>query len=187
MTTNNSVNSPLAGTTGTGNFVGSNSPTLITPTLGAAIATTIAFDPTTGGLIGTQNADDADSGIVGEVKSSVRLLASAVSLTTDTFSNIVTLVLTAGDWDVWANVFFTPSVGASQMLTWISTDGTIPPDPALLNQISTTTAILTGSGIQAPYVRLNLNGFTITYLGAQASFAAGTVTACGGLFARRAR
>lgn len=43
MTTNNSVNSPLSGTTGTGNFVGANTPTLITPVLGAATATSINF------------------------------------------------------------------------------------------------------------------------------------------------
>ena len=34
MATNNSVNSPLSGTTGTGNFVGSTNPTLITPRIG---------------------------------------------------------------------------------------------------------------------------------------------------------
>jgi hypothetical protein len=34
MATNNSVNSPLSGTTGSGNFVGSTSPTLTTPILG---------------------------------------------------------------------------------------------------------------------------------------------------------
>lgn len=34
MATNNSVNTPLSGTTGTGNFVGSTSPTFVTPILG---------------------------------------------------------------------------------------------------------------------------------------------------------
>lgn len=33
MATNNTVNSPLSGTTGTGNFVGSTSPTITTPTI----------------------------------------------------------------------------------------------------------------------------------------------------------
>lgn len=33
MTTNNTVNSPLSGTTGTGNFVGSTSPTIVTPVI----------------------------------------------------------------------------------------------------------------------------------------------------------
>ncbi len=41
MATNNIVNVGLSGSTGTGNFVGSTSPTLVTPTLGVATATTV--------------------------------------------------------------------------------------------------------------------------------------------------
>jgi hypothetical protein len=43
MTTNNPANVGLSGATGTGNFVGANTPTLITPVLGAATATSINF------------------------------------------------------------------------------------------------------------------------------------------------
>jgi len=43
MATNNQINYPLAGQTGTGQFVGSTSPTLITPTLGAASATSLTL------------------------------------------------------------------------------------------------------------------------------------------------
>lgn len=43
MATNNSVDVPLSGSTGTGNFVGANTPTLITPVLGAATATSVNF------------------------------------------------------------------------------------------------------------------------------------------------
>lgn len=43
MTTNNIINVPLSGSTGTGNFVGANTPTLITPALGVATATSINF------------------------------------------------------------------------------------------------------------------------------------------------
>lgn len=43
MSTNNLINSPLTGTTGSGEFVGSNSPTMVSPTLGAALATSINF------------------------------------------------------------------------------------------------------------------------------------------------
>ena len=39
----NSVGNALQGTTGTGNFVGANTPTLITPILGVATATSIKF------------------------------------------------------------------------------------------------------------------------------------------------
>src|SRR5260221_9606579 len=41
MATNNSVNNGLSGATGTGNFVGSTSATLVTPALGVAAATSI--------------------------------------------------------------------------------------------------------------------------------------------------
>lgn len=51
MTTQNSINTGLSGTTGTGNFVGATSPTLITPTLGAALATSIQISNT--GLLDT--------------------------------------------------------------------------------------------------------------------------------------
>jgi len=43
MATNNAVNTSLSGQTGTGNFVGANTPTLITPVLGAATATSVNF------------------------------------------------------------------------------------------------------------------------------------------------
>lgn len=46
MTTNNSVNVGLAGATGSGNFVGANTPTLITPVLGVASATSVNFGGT---------------------------------------------------------------------------------------------------------------------------------------------
>jgi hypothetical protein len=43
MATNNSVNVTLSGQSGTGSFAGTTSPTLVTPTLGAASATSINF------------------------------------------------------------------------------------------------------------------------------------------------
>lgn len=47
MTTQNAVNTSLSGQTGTGAFVGATSPTLVTPTLGAATATSINFGGST--------------------------------------------------------------------------------------------------------------------------------------------
>jgi hypothetical protein len=43
MATINSVGNSLTGSTGSGAFVGATSPTLVTPTLGAALATSINF------------------------------------------------------------------------------------------------------------------------------------------------
>jgi hypothetical protein len=47
MTTNNAVNTTLSGQTGTGSFVGSTSPTLVTPTLGVSTAKSINFGGST--------------------------------------------------------------------------------------------------------------------------------------------
>lgn len=43
MATKNQIDVGLSGSTGTGNFVGSNTPTLVTPVLGVASATSINF------------------------------------------------------------------------------------------------------------------------------------------------
>jgi hypothetical protein len=47
MATNNSVNVPLSGNTGTGTFVGANTPTLITPNIGAATGTSLNLGSST--------------------------------------------------------------------------------------------------------------------------------------------
>lgn len=47
MTTKNAVGNSLTGSTGSGSFVGATSPTLVTPVLGAATATSINFGQTT--------------------------------------------------------------------------------------------------------------------------------------------
>jgi hypothetical protein len=54
MTTINPVGNGLSGTTGTGTFVGNNTPTLVTPVLGAATATSINFG---GSTLSTYSAD----------------------------------------------------------------------------------------------------------------------------------
>ncbi len=46
MTTKNQIDLGLSGSSGTGSFVGTNSPTLVTPTLGVASATSINFGGT---------------------------------------------------------------------------------------------------------------------------------------------
>ena len=59
MATNNAVNSPLNGTTGTGNFVGSTSPTLVTPALGtpaSGVLTNCTGLPIAGGGTGAATA-----------------------------------------------------------------------------------------------------------------------------------
>jgi hypothetical protein len=187
MTTNNAVNSPLSGTTGTGNFVGATSPTLITPTIGAATATSVTFSPTTGGIVGTTAADNAGSGKVGEFVSSQVLFGSAISLTTTVSANITSISLTAGDWDVWGSA---GAVCATNALTAVSagintTSATLP-DQSLQSFAQNITSPSTYVTESVPPQRVNVNTTTTVYLVENAT-SAGTITGFGYIAARRRR
>ena len=186
MATVNQVNVGLSGSTGTVNFVGSTSPTLVTPTIGAATATSITFSPTTGGIVGTTTNDNAGAGKVGEFITSNVASASAVSFSNTVARDITSISLTAGDWDVNGNVGFIEAGGsAQQYLCWISSTSATLPDNSLYNNIAVTAS--TGGGLQCPYFRASLSGTTTIYLSAEAVFATGTVKGCGSIFARRVR
>lgn len=121
-----------SGTTGTGNLVGATSPTLVTPILGAATATSVTFSPTTGGIVGTTTNDSANAGTVGELLSTTVAVGSHVSLTNNTPANMATLSITAGDWDVECQVVH--ELAATTTVTVLSAS------------ISTTTATMTTIG-----------------------------------------
>jgi len=94
-------------------FTGTNDPSLsntsVTISSGGDItATSIIFNPTTGGILGTTTNNNASAGYVGEFVSSEVLIGSAVSISANTATDLTSISLTAGDWDVWANVGFTP-------------------------------------------------------------------------------
>lgn len=196
MATTNSVGNALTGLTGSGTFVGATSPTLVTPVLGAATATSLAFSPTTGGIIGTAAGDDASAGSVGEFISSTVLSGSAISLSTTTAANITSISLTAGDWDVcWTLAFQT---GASTSLTDVrgassSTSATLPNvgtavTPYTIMQFNAfvpgVTTFAFGGGLQG---RVSLSGTTTIYLVARGTFSVSTLVAYGAISARRVR
>ena len=189
MASINSVAVGLSGSTGTGKFVGDTSPTLVTPILGAATATSVAFSPTTSGIIGTTAADNASAGKVGEVISSNIAYASAISITNATPKNLTSISLTAGDWDVWGNIGFLPAATTTVSLIYggISTTSATFPDTSLVSLLQL--AFATGAAQVLPVVRqrINVNATTTVYLVGQAGFAVSTMTFFGGIYARRAR
>ena len=191
MTTNNAVNNGLSGATGSGLFVGQTSPTLITPTLGVATGTSLAFSPTTGGIIGTTTNNNAGAGFVGEFVSSVIASGSPVNLPNAAPTNVTSISLTAGDWDVFGNVSITPAGGSvvTNFVVWISSTSATLPDPSLYNFINLNAAAGSGGlGLSAPSLRFSLSTTTTIYLSAdQASSAPSTATASGGIYARRRR
>lgn len=187
MSTNNAVNVGLSGATGTGDFVGANTPTLITPILGAATATSLVFNPTTGGIIGTITNDNAAAGNVGQFVSGSVAFASAVACTNNTARDVTSISLTAGDWDVFGSVGFTFNQTTASYYGWISLTSATLPDLSLVGTIS---ALFAGTGVATtapPPLRVSIAGTTTVYLSCEASGTFVSAGAYGFICARRVR
>lgn len=233
MTTNNSVNVGLSGATGTGNFVGSTSPsitTAINDTNGntwiqqTATASSVNFvnvqnNSTTNKPIilgtgsdtnvllslqnkgnsgveiqGTTAGGSATAGFVGEVISSVLLVGSAVSLSTGAAKTVTSISLTAGDWDIWGEVWL--SVNGSTTLSELiasvnTTTNAIPTVPATNTSYYQLFGLTTGAGANnvfpAPMCTASVSSTTSYFLVTQVNFAVSTASAYGKIMARRRR
>jgi len=156
-------------------------------TVGAGLTMpSITFNSTTG-VVGTTTNNNAAAGSVGEVISSQVLFASGVSLTSNTPANVTSISLTAGDWDVYGNVFCTFSTLGLNVVGWISATSAVQPNLSLVAQVGISPAGLTNNGLSVPYVRVSVASTTTYYLSGYATFATGTASMAGGIFARRAR
>lgn len=156
------------------------------PTLGS-----VAFSPTTHGIVGTTSADNALAGYVGEFIGSNIPFASAISLTNMTPVNLTSISLSAGDWDVFANVYFATVVVTSFVsFAGLSQTSLTIPDFSFIylnsNGVSVTPNNYSDAGC-VPYRRFNISSPTVIYLVAQANFVAGSTSLSGGLYARRVR
>lgn len=153
------------------------------PTLAAS------FLPTGSTIIGTNTNNNAPAGYVGEFFSSVVLAGSSVSITSAVNADVTTLNLPAGDFDTWGNVGFVFSVAAQSVAGWSSSTSATTPDPALYSSIVTGlgTTIDTNTNIAIPYKRFSFASPTTIYLSTAAVFGAGTGSAYGAIYARRAR
>lgn len=185
MATKNSTGNSLTGATGTGTFVGATSPTLVTPTLGAATATSVTFSPSTGGIVGTTTNNNAGSGYVGEYISST-IAAPGNSITNSTQTNLTSISLPAGDWDVeGCGGILGANTSLSLVIGSISTTSATQADFSLQAYISPPTGIGAGAG-PVPSQRLSLSSTTTVYLVLYAVFTS-TATMTGVLSARRVR
>lgn len=182
------INLGLGTPTGTGNVVLQTSPTLVTPTLGAASATSLSFSSTSG-IIGTTTNDSAAAGSVGEFISSVVAVASATALVTATAKDVTSIALSTGDWDVWGNVGFNYSASGQSSFGWTSATSATAPDGSLYAAIRTGLGSTQASGIgfAVPMRRYSLAAPAVIYLSVSAVFASGTASSYGGIYARRRR
>jgi len=126
-------------------------------------------------------------GNTGEHVSSLIPIGSAVSLTNNVATNVTSVVLTAGEWDVEGNVNLSASGATVTAMSagGTSTSSTVPTDGSEVydGQQSTTTTFKTSLAI--PRKRISLSATTTIYMVAKVTFSAGTVAAFGAIIARR--
>ena len=152
-------------------------------------AGSLTFSPTTQGIVGTTTNNDASAGYVGEYITSNIPLASAVACTSGVNRNVTSISLTAGDWDIFGNVLFTGSaVTNPNYFAWCSvTSASFPNQSLTTYNVQLGTTLNFSLGQTTPYLRVSVSSTTTVYLSCQSSFSAGSMTACGSIFARRVR
>lgn len=145
----------------------------------------------TGGaqIQGTSGGGNASSGYVGELINSNIPFASAVSLpVSGTSYNITSISLSAGDWDIYANVFLFSSAGTMTGINaWVSTTSATPPDNSLISKYVPSSGAITVWAEPVPFLRVNVTTTTTVYLSVNIGFTSTAPTGCGNLTARRVR
>jgi hypothetical protein len=140
------------------------------------------------GLVGVTDGSAAAAGYVGEV-----IAAGNISLvmTTGVVTNVATISLTAGDWDVYGGITYINGgnniVAAYACLSTTSLDASQTNMQTAPWSYSSPIAACTTAGAHPSCLHLSLAATTTVYLVGFTSFAAGTTTAKGQLWGRRAR
>jgi len=146
---------------------------------------------TLNGMTGVTDGSNSAAGQVGEFVTSQVLIASAVSLTTDTPKNVTSISLTAGDWNVYGFVGFAPAASTSLTHTSGSISQVTNTLDVTAQQALTTPAIVPGATLEwsntLPEARISLTATTTIYLVAHAIFTVSTLGAYGTISARRMR
>lgn len=184
----------ISANTGTGSNVLATAPTLVTPVLGAATATSINGSTVSPGhYSGEPGTGSAAAGEIGEYVESVIASGSATALTTATAKTVTSISLTAGDWDVDCIGYFIYGVSTSvtgQIIGLSLTTNTLDVTPGRFVELGTPAQVPTNtvvSGIGVPPYRFSLSGTTSIFLIAQGTFTVSTMSAYGIIRARRAR
>lgn len=137
-------------------------------------------------LRGVTDGSNAPPGAIGEFMSNA---AGGLSFPTAIWGFICAITLTAGDWDVWANASFSPTTAASYVGAALSTTAS----SANIILGSSFIASLGGSPIlgqsqgNCPPTRINVTANQVISLLGIVTYASGSVTIQGNLWARRVR
>lgn len=138
---------------------------------------------------GTATNDSASTGYIGEhISSVVSSLANMAA--TNTWGNITSISLTAGDWDVTGQAYYSTAGGGNVVLHGAisiysgntTTDHVNGQNVMTINETSGSAQMSLGISY-----RISISGTTTVYLKGKAVYAAGTQQAEGTIFARRVR
>lgn len=140
-------------------------------------------------IFGTATNDSAASGYIGEF---IPNSAAGVSVSSATATNITSISLTAGDWDVFGNIAFIAAASTIPTLFIAAIgqiSGTLPsaPNSGAYSQIQATVATGGTNILPTGMMRVSLASTTTVYLLGEAIFSVSTMTASGYIGARRAR
>ena len=176
---------------GGGFTVGGN---VATPTNANVYALGTSAVPFASLFLGGNAGGNAPAGSVGEYVSSTIAQGSAVSLTSPSASNVTSISLTAGDWDVSAVVIFNPAASTSITVKTAGVSTNSGAFDALTNgagdtvQASTAASVPVGNtSVEIPPTRISISSTTTVYLVAASTFTVSTNAAYGTIRARRVR
>lgn len=175
---------------GTGGYTVQNSALIIADTTGGLSRSGNGGIP----LQGTNTNDSAAAGYVGEYIESSIASGSAVSLTSTVAANVTSISLTAGDWDVTADVTYSPAATTNFTLAFHSISSTSATQDSTTGGAYNVYRFPAGNVPVAGFntagvgpVRKLLSATTTIYLVAQSTFTVSTMAAYGILRARRVR
>lgn len=160
---------------------------------GTGLAVTLPSFPSSL-VLGTTTNDAAAAGGIGEFQSATKARASAVSITSNSAIDIISVSLTAGDWDVEGHLAVEQNT--TTVLTtvdaWLSSSSaTIPTFPNSGGIMSVNVSFTVGTGITQLFPtgtkRFSLSTTTTIYLTGYALFTVSTLTGYGFIQARRVR
>lgn len=129
----------------------------------------------------------AAAGKVGEVISSVISVGSPVSITTGLVSDLTSISLTAGDWDVWGNINYISNgiTSLGNTAAWISSTSATAPANQFYAAMPSDGVSGSALGFVVPSLVFNVSTTTTVFLSQVAAFSLSTQTICGGIYARR--
>jgi hypothetical protein len=171
--------------------VGDSSTKIATTSFVAASFAPLASPTFTGtvSIPGVTDASNAAAGKVGEFVSAFLVAANALAMTTATPMNILSLPLSAGDWDVQGNGLFTGTALPTAFSVWLNTvSAALPAASANGMPLRLSPVTMNGpGGGPTGQLRVNAAAATTVYLSAQGTFPSGTMSGYGAITARRMR